>query len=128
MNEAANLTNWAFNQTTQKILLEKNQFITEVDVWLGNKPRLKLLSSKKVISTLSFDQIQLMSSKIEYTKPIEAPINKGEEYGNIVIKIDGKPTLNIPLIAEENIGKINPLFKIFAVIKYLIFGTSLDES
>jgi len=26
------------------------------------------------------------------------------------------------------IGKINPIYKIFAVIKYLLFGTSLDEN
>ena len=128
MNEAANLINWAFTQTTQQVLLEKNQFITEIDVWLGNKPRVKLVSSKKVLSTLSFDQIQLMSSKIEYSKPIEAPIKKGKQYGNLIIEIDGKPDLNVPLIAEVNISKINPMYKIFAVIKYLIFGTSLDET
>ena len=128
VNEASNLTNWAFTQTTQQILLEKNQFITEVDVWLGNKPRVKLVSSQKVISTLSFDQIQLMSSKIEYFKPIEAPIIKGEEYGNLIINIDGKPSLNIPLLADENVGKINPFYKIFSVIEYLIFGTSLNEA
>ena len=127
MNEASNLINWAFNQTTQKVLLEKNQFVKEVDVWLGNQPKIKLISSEKIISTLSFDQLQFLSSKIHYTKPIAAPINKGQEYGKLIINIDGKPDLNISLVAEKNVGKINPLFKIFAAIKYLIFGTSLDE-
>jgi len=86
-----------------------------------------LISEKKIISTLSFDQIQLLSSKIVYTKPIEAPIIKGQEYGKLIINISGKPNLEIPIVAEKNIGKINPLFRIFAAIKYLIFGTSLDE-
>ena len=35
LNESINLINWAFNQTSQKILVEKNQVIKEVDVWLG---------------------------------------------------------------------------------------------
>ena len=41
--------------------------------------------------------------------------------------IEGKPSIEVDLIAEENVGNINPIFKIFAVFKYLIFGTSLDE-
>ena len=39
INEASNLINWAFSQTSQKKLVYKGQVIKEVDVWLGNKPR-----------------------------------------------------------------------------------------
>ena len=58
MNESSNLINWAFSQTSQKELIKNGQFIIEADVWLGNKPRVNLISSKKIVSTLSFDQIQ----------------------------------------------------------------------
>ena len=81
LNESINLLNWAFNQTSQKTLVNENEFIKEVDVWLGKKSTINLVSSKKLISTLSFDQIQLMNSSIEYTKPIAAPVIKGNEYG-----------------------------------------------
>ena len=127
LNEASNLINWAFSQTSQKLLVDKNQVIVEVDVWLGNKPRVNLVSSKKIVSTLSFDQIQLIKSSLEYKSPIEAPIKKGEVYGNLIIDIDGKPNIEVELIAENNIGSVNPISKVFAAMKYLIFGTSLDE-
>ena len=127
LNEAANLMNWAFNQTSQKILVKTNQIITEVDVWLGIEPRVNLVSSKKILSTLSFDQIQLMSSRIEYSKPIAAPINTGNEYGNLYIEIDGKPQIVVPLVAEKNIEQVNPFMKIIAAAKYLLFGSSLDD-
>ena len=127
LNEASNLINWAFSQTSQKLLVDKNQVIVEVDVWLGNKPRVNLVSSKKIISTLSFDQIQLIKSSLEYKRPIEAPIKKGEVYGKLIIDIDGKPNIEVELIAENNIGSVNPISKVFAAMKYLIFGTSLDE-
>ena len=58
----------------------------------------------------------------------EEGIKKGEEYGNLIINIDGKPSLSIPLLASENVGKVNPFYKIFSVIEYLIFGTSLNEA
>ncbi len=127
MNESSNLINWAFTQTSQKELVEKDEIIVKADVWLGNKPRVSLVSSKKVISTLSFDQLQLIESSIEYNKPIEAPIKKGSTYGKLLIKIEGKPNIEVDLVANENIGTINPILKIFAAMKYLIFGTTLDE-
>ena len=127
MNEASNLINWAFNQTSQIILFEKNQVITNVDVWLGSKPSVNLITNNKIVSTLSFDQLQLLKSKIEYTKPISAPVIKGNVYGKLLINIQGKPTLEIPLLAANDIKEINPIFRIFSAIKYLIFGISLDE-
>ena len=127
LNEASNLINWAFSQTSQKLLVDENQVIVEVDVWLGNKPRINLVSSKKIVSTLSFDQIQLIKSSLEYKRPIEAPIKKGEVYGKLLIDIDGKPNIEVELIAQENVGTVNPISKVFAAMTYLIFGTSLDE-
>jgi D-alanyl-D-alanine carboxypeptidase (penicillin-binding protein 5/6) len=127
MNESSNLINWAFSQTSQKKLVDEGQIIVQADVWLGNKSRVNLISSKKVISTLSFDQLQLIKSSIEYKKPIEAPILKGNTYGKLLIEIQGKPNIEVDLVAEANIGTINPILKVFSAIKYLIFGTSLDE-
>ena len=127
LNEASNLINWAFSQTSQKLLVDENQVIVEVDVWLGNKPRVNLVSSKKVVSTLSFDQIQLIKSSLHYKKPIEAPIKKGEVYGKLIIDINGKPNIEVELISQESIGSVNPISRVFAAMKYLIFGTSLDE-
>jgi D-alanyl-D-alanine carboxypeptidase (penicillin-binding protein 5/6) len=127
MNEASNLINWAFSQTSQKKLIDKEQVIIKADVWLGNKPKVNLISSKEVISTLSFDQIQLIKSSIEYKRPLEAPIIKGNVYGKLIINIPGKPNIKIDLVAQNNVGNINPILKFFAAIKYLIFGTSLDE-
>ena len=127
LNEASNLINWAFSQTSQKLLVDENQVMVEVDVWLGNKPRVNLVSAKKIVSTLSFDQIQLIKSSLEYKRPIEAPIKKGEVYGKLLIDIDGKPNIVVELIAQNSVGSVNPISKIFAAMKYLIFGTSLDE-
>ena len=127
MNESANLINWAFSQTSQKELVREGQVIAQVDVWLGNKPRVNLISSRKIVSTLSFDQLQLIKSSIQYKKPLDAPILKGNSYGKLLISIEGKPNIQIDLVAEENVGTINPILKIFAALKYLIFGSTLDE-
>ena len=126
-NESSNLFNWAFTQTSQEKLISKGQIIKNVDVWLGNKSTVNLISEQEIISILSFDQLQLLETNIEYTKPIAAPFKKGDKLGEMTINIPGKKPIVIPLVAETKINKINPFLRIFAGIKYLIFGTSLDE-
>ena len=49
-----------------------------------------------------------MNSSITYTKPISAPIKKGDELGKLIINIDGKPKIEVPLIAEKDVSEINP--------------------
>jgi len=127
LNESSFLLNWAFNQTSQIKLVSKGQIIKNVDVWLGDKPTINLVIDKDIVSTISFDQLQLVDTSIAYNKPINAPIKKGDRLGNMLIKIVGKKDLNIPLVAEIDVNESNPFIKLFAAIKYLIFGTSLDE-
>ena len=127
LTESTNLLNWAFTQTSERILLKKNQVIKNVDVWLGNKPSVNLIVKEDVISILSFDQIKSIKSLIEFEKPISAPIKLGEEVGKLIIDIPGKSKKIIPLVAENDVNNINPIMRVLAAIKYLIFGTSLDE-
>ena len=56
LNESSNLINWAFNQTSQQTLVEKDQFITEVDVWLGSESSINLISAKKLVSNPPISQ------------------------------------------------------------------------
>jgi D-alanyl-D-alanine carboxypeptidase (penicillin-binding protein 5/6) len=125
--EAEKLINWAFRETSQKKILEKNQIIKKVDTWLGNKPTVNLVVQNDIITTLSYDQIQLLTTVIEYEKPISSPFNKGDVLGKMFINIPGKQTIEVPLVADIRINNINPFMRIFAAAKYLIFGTSLDE-
>jgi len=127
LNESSYLINWAFTQTSQKKLISKGQIIKNVDVWLGNKSTVNLISDQEVISTLSFDQLQLFETNIQYTKPIAAPFKKGDKLGEMTINVPGKKPIVIPLVAEIEITTIHPFARIFTAIKYLIFGTSLDE-
>ena len=69
----------------------------------------------------------MIKSTIEYEKPISAPVKAGENLGKMIIEISGKQNIEVPLIAERNVNSVNPILRVFAAIKYLIFGTSLDE-
>ena len=59
--------------------------------------------------------------------PIPAPIEVGQEIGTLTINISGKPPIIVPLVADKTVSSVNPFMKVIAAIKYLIFGTTLDE-
>ena len=127
LNESSYLLNWAFTQTNPTKLLKKGDIIKNVDVWLGRKSTVNIIAENDLISILSFDQLQQIKSTITYKKPLNAPILKGDKVGTIKIDIAGKNTIYSSLIAESDVKKVNPLFRIFKALEYLIFGTSLNE-
>ena len=127
LNESATLINWAYDQTIRKKLLSKNQVVKNVDVWLGNKSNINLIIENDIISTLSYDQLKTIKSTLHYEKPISAPFEAGDKLGELVIKIDVKPEIVIPLLAENKVKPVNPFFRLITAVKYLIFGNSLDE-
>jgi len=43
------------------------------------------------------------------------------------VKYEGKPNIEVDLVAAEDVASLNPIFKSFAALKYLIFGSTLDD-
>ncbi len=125
--EAEKLINWSFRETFQKKLILKNEILKDVDVWLGTKPTVGLTSNRSIIKTLNYDQESKIKSRIIYEKPIEAPIQKDQVIGELIIEIENIPKIKIDLVANESVSKINPLLRVFSAIKFLILGNTSNE-
>ena len=68
-----------------------------------------------------------MTMRLDYPDEIKAPVTKGQEIGQIFIKIDGVETA-YPLVAGKDIGQL-PLHKrIGAFFKFLIFGADAPQN
>ena len=120
--ESERLLNWAFRNTKLETLFKKGEVVKKTDVWLGTKNQIDLIVGQDILTTLKSEQKDSIDTKIIYDKPIEAPILKNQEIGKIIIEIKDKDTLEFPLYAKDSIKKINPLFRVFSAIRYLIFG------
>ena len=120
--ESERLLNWAFRNTKLETLFKKGEVVKKTDVWLGAKNQIDLIVGQDILTTLKSEQKDSIDAKIIYDKPIKAPILKNQEIGKIIIEIKDKDTLEFPLYAKDSIKKINPLFRVFSAIRYLIFG------
>ena len=102
--EAQRIVNWAFRQFTQKTVLEEGQLVMEADVWLGEHSRVGLVAPQDVellVPALGEGPV----ARVVYRGPVEAPIEKGEELGELVIEIEGLPENRVPLVADRAVPK-----------------------
>jgi len=120
--EVTKLFDWAYRDTKQVVILDKDQIVTQSDVWLGKKKKVDLISGEKLLTALTFDQQQNIDARLIYEKPINAPLKKNQKVGKIVVHIPNKKIIEIPLLAKDEIKKSNPLIRIFTALNYLIFG------
>ena len=121
-SESQRLLNWAYRETNNSIILEKNQILKKADVWLGSKSTVNLVSKEKIIKTLDSEQSENVKIILKYNNPLEAPIKKGDTLGVIKIIIPNMETFETPIVSNENIKKTNILFRPFEAIRYLLFG------
>jgi len=122
--EVSQLLDYAFNQYKNKVLYEKDQTITEVEVSKGKKESVSLtaphqisLLMKKSEKEEEFEQVLKVKEKIN------APIKKGDELGELQIIKNGELVQTISLIAGEDIEKAN-LWNMFKITmkKFLLIN------
>ena len=101
--ESAKIVNWAFRQFAQKDVLKAGTQIAEADVWMGEAVSVGLTVPEDIsllVPVLSEDSVD---ANIVYTGPIEAPILKGQEVGELIITLDGLPENRFPLVTTGDV-------------------------
>ena len=80
-----------------------------------------------MIVSLTSKQEKNIKTKLIYNKPIKAPIKGGQKVGKIIIKIPDKDSIEVLLLSKNDVKIVNPIFRIFSAINYLIFGNIYEE-
>ena len=59
---------------------------------------------------------------VSYDGPLAAPLSKGQTVGKLVVGIAGGRTQEFPLIAAEDVPKLGPVGRSWALIRHYLFG------
>lgn len=120
--EAQRLMSWGFREFDNFKIFEKNQVITQANVWYGTQPTVDLTVAEDVLKTVHLSQVDKVTVNAEFDEPIKAPISAGQPLGQLKIMIDDKETMDIPLIAAHDVAKVGLLGRFWANVKYFVFG------
>lgn len=116
--EAEKLVNWSFRQFIEKKILESKQELGRVDIWLGQERSVGLQVTEDLSLLLPIEALNGLKGKIHTREPIEAPIEKGQKLGHLIIEVPEMPSVEIPLVASEAVEKSGFMsrFKLSAAI------------
>ena len=121
-SESLKLLNWGYRNTNTFEISKKGETIFELDAWLGRKNKIETTSKEDFYVTINKKDIRHLSVFLEYKGPILAPIDKGSQVANIIVKKKDVVIKKIPLYATEDVKKVNFFKSLLISLNYLIWG------
>ncbi|PHQ98864.1 MAG: D-alanyl-D-alanine carboxypeptidase [Marinosulfonomonas sp.] len=118
--EAERIINWAFRQFVEKKVASEGNLIAQADVWMGDATRVGLVAPKDLLLLLPALNQNALDASVSYQGPIEAPIEKGQQIAELVIKRGGMPDARLPLVADRTIPRGGFLPRIRTATKILL--------
>tara|TARA_B100001996_G_scaffold367532_1_gene339260 strand:- start:50 stop:907 length:858 start_codon:yes stop_codon:yes gene_type:complete len=120
--ESQKLLTWGITNFDTIEIAKKDADFTELDVWLGNKDKVKVYSDNDIYITIKKARIRNLETKIIYNGPLEAPIKKDEKIAKLIISYEGNLLSEYNLLSSEDIKKKNIISRIWKSLNYLIWG------
>lgn len=122
--EPERLLDWGFREFNNYALFKAGETVTKAQVWMGDIGSVPLLIEKELILTLPRKARRAMKVKVAMNSPVSAPIKKGDKLAILKIEIPDRETLEIPLLAGADIGKLGMFRRLGAAVEYILWGES----
>ncbi|TCP43263.1 D-alanyl-D-alanine carboxypeptidase family protein [Rhodovulum marinum] len=103
--EGERIVNWAFRQFVQREVLRKGERLAEAKVWMGEIEQVGLVAPDDLEILLPAVVRGELQAEIVYRDPILAPIEAGQELGELVIERPDMEALRVPLVAERSVAR-----------------------
>jgi D-alanyl-D-alanine carboxypeptidase (penicillin-binding protein 5/6) len=120
--ESAKLLNWGLRKFDTIKVAKKGEVLSKLNVWLGKKSKVNIYPSEDVYLTIPKRKKKTIKAILEYTGPIEAPIQKGDTLGLLKVYESDELKKQIDIISAEDIEKSNIFSRIFRSLNYLVWG------
>lgn len=120
--ETQKLLNYGFRYYQTHTLYTAGQSLSESQVWGGALDSVQLGLATEVIVTIPRGHKSELKAEISVNDIIHAPVNVGEEFGRLVVKLDEKIIVDEPLVALEPVPEGGFFKRIWDMIKLFFIG------
>lgn len=120
--ETQKLLNYGFRYFKTHKLYEPAQSLTTSRVWGGKTDEVSLGVANEIVVTIPRGHKSELDAKIDLDPTIRAPIEVGQEFGRLVVKLDDKIIVNEPLVALEPVEEGGLFKRIWDWIKLFFLG------
>ena len=105
--EITRLINYGYRGFKGYSIFIDNQIIDYATVWKGNSNNLPLIIANDLDLLLDIPGRRGIRVEYKYSEPLYAPITKGDIVGSMKVIIPGRKSIELNLLAGENINKVN---------------------
>jgi D-alanyl-D-alanine carboxypeptidase (penicillin-binding protein 5/6) len=105
--ESQRLLNYGFQNFEIFNFYKENETVRDIRLWKGTENTVKAGVRDSLIITLPKGQRDLLMATIETQQPLLAPVSNGQQVGVLKLAFDGKPFLEVPLVALEAVPLVN---------------------
>ncbi|RAP41953.1 D-alanyl-D-alanine carboxypeptidase [Rhodovulum viride] len=103
--EGERIINWAFRQFVQRGVLRRGERLAETDVWMGEIEKVGLVAKDDLEVLLPAVVRDTVDAEVHFHDPVLAPIEAGQELGELVIQRPDMEPLRVPLVAEREVAR-----------------------
>ncbi|MBB3117596.1 D-alanyl-D-alanine carboxypeptidase family protein [Pseudoduganella violacea] len=103
--ESQKLLNWGFQNFDTVKLYSKGQAVDTPEIWKGSKSNLKIGFKQDVLVTVPKGVAAKMKPVLERKDPLVAPVAENARVGSLKMMVDGKPLLELPVVALETVNQ-----------------------
>ncbi len=101
--EAEAIVNWSFRHFTQKTIANADTPVAKAPVWMGSQQSVGLVPAEDLSLLLPVLADKEVQADVVYNGPLNAPITKGQQLAELVIKPEGLPEMRRPLVAVQDV-------------------------
>ncbi len=118
--ESAKLLDWGLNRFENHTLFKAGEKVESAAVVMGKSNALSLTVKNDI--TVTIPRISMKEFKViaKFNEPLQAPIQKGDEIGTLIIDIPHMGPVEQPLYAAEDIEELGFFSKILSKAKLLL--------
>ncbi|UUV04991.1 D-alanyl-D-alanine carboxypeptidase family protein [Ruegeria sp. YS9] len=102
--EAEAVVNWSFRNFVERTVATAETPIAEAKLWMGEKKSVGLVPEGDLNVLFPVLGTQNVEAEVVYEGPINAPVKKGQQLAELVIKPEGLPEIRRPLVAAEDVA------------------------
>jgi len=104
--EAERLMRLAFTAFESRTFDPGDQRLAELDVWLGEARTVGVKVAEPLTVTAHKRAFAKGTTEIRYDGPLTAPITEGDQVATLIITLDGKSPIEMPLLATESVTRL----------------------
>ena len=119
-NGASKLLDYGFANYTFKTIEPNTKLLNNIKCKNGLKKDLKITASKKIYTLINKGSNKEINQILNLPKYVTAPIYKGDIIGKIYVEADGEKIGAIPVLADENIVKLNFFSSLTLLLKCIL--------